>query len=57
MIEHIKPNAGNCAREAENIRETNKFEIKQNIAREKLLNYSATLCENTLIWWQIWRID
>lgn len=49
MIEHIKPNAGNCAREAENIRETNKFEIKQNIAREKLLNYSATLCENTLI--------
>lgn len=29
-------------REAETIRETNKYETKENIPREKLLNYSSS---------------
>lgn len=33
----IKPNIGNCDRDAESQR--NKSEIKQNIPREKLLNF------------------
>lgn len=33
-MEHIKPNTGNCDRETEDIRETNRQETKENIPRE-----------------------